>query len=611
SILLKQKQYEDALRYFERALALKPDAANLHYDSGRALKSLNNLDAAKASFEQAFKYKPDNTDALLQIAQILRDEKKIDDALAYFKRVIAIKPDGHAEANIGQILHSKGLYNEAMIHYERARALMPESYHVLNNMGITYKALGNHEESIECYLQSLSLNPDVEETLSNLSGAYKNLGKLEEAIEYNRRAVSLATNKSWIHSNLLLAMIYASFISPDEVMKEAQKFGAKADGLLRTRKIIRDLNPERKLRIGYVTSDFTDHAVNYFFEPLLKTHDRNSFKIFAYANVEIEDAVTERLKQEFDHWCDIKLMDDDEAANLIEKDEIDILIDISGHTRGNRLMVFARKPAPIQVTWLAYPGTTGLKAMDYRITDSYAEPPGMTEHLNTENLWRLPEIFCCYQAHVSNPPVIDYPPFEDNGYITFGCFNNFAKITDPVLEAWGKIMKRVPNSRLLLEIAAIESLKIRSEIEERLHRFLPMDRVTLEPRIKSNQFILYNEIDIALDPFPCVGGTTSMDTLWMGVPFITLAGQNFTSRMGVSILSNAGLPELIAHNIDDYIDLAVKIATSPDKIRALRTGLREKVVASPLMNQKLFTKNMEMAYRQMWKKYCNSQGQYQ
>lgn len=235
----------------------------------------------------------------------------------------------------------------------------------------------------------------------------------------------------------------------------------------------------------------------------------------------------------------------------------------------------------------------------------------MTEHLNTETLWRLPEIFCCYQAHASNPPVIDYPPFEDNGYITFGCFNNFAKVTDPVLEAWGKIMKRVPNSRLLLEIAAIESLKIRSEIEERLHRFLPMDRVTLEPRIKSNQFILYNEIDIALDPFPCVGGTTSMDTLWMGVPFITLAGQNFTSRMGVSILSNAGLPELIAHNIDDYIDLAVKIATSPDKIRALRTGLREKVVASPLMNQKLFTKNMEMAYRQMWKKYCNSQGQYQ
>jgi predicted O-linked N-acetylglucosamine transferase (SPINDLY family) len=278
---------------------------------------------------------------------------------------------------------------------------------------------------------------------------------------------------------------------------------------------------------------------------------------------------------------------------------------MAGHTGYNRLLVFARKPAPIQVTWLGFPATTGMKAMDYRITDAYAEPPGMTENLNVETLWRLPEIFCCYGAHESNPAVIDHPPFEDNGYITFGCFNNFAKVTDPVLETWAKIMSSVPESRLLLEITGLDGPKFRAEVEERLQRQgLPLNRVILEPRKRSNQFVLYNKIDIALDPFPCVGGTTSMDTLWMGVPLVTLAGKHFVSRMGVSILTNAGLPELIAQNTDEYVKLATGLANDRQRLKSLRHNLRDHVVASPLMNQESFARNMETAYREMWRKWC-------
>ncbi len=345
---------------------------------------------------------------------------------------------------------------------------------------------------------------------------------------------------------------------------------------------------------------------SFFLAPVYQ-RDKEKFEIFAYSKTDKEDSVTADIKNHFDHWRDIRYLKDEAAVQLIENDKIDILVDLAGHTAHNSLLTFARKPAPVQVSWLGYPATTGMKAIDYRITDSYAEPVGMTEHLNVETLWRLPDIFCAYQPHKKTPPVIDHPPFEDNGYITFGCFNNFTKVTDTVLETWAKIMAQVPNSRLLLEIAGIGSMKVLNEIRERLiNSGLPLERVTIEQKSKTNQFVLYNKIDIALDPFPCAGGTTSMDTLWMGVPFVTLAGRHFVSRMGVTILSNAGLPELIADNIDDYIAKAVDLAQDRERLRKLREGLRERFAASPVMDQEKFARNMEDAFRQMWKNWVSA-----
>jgi protein O-GlcNAc transferase len=280
-------------------------------------------------------------------------------------------------------------------------------------------------------------------------------GRLDEAIAHYRRVLDMQPDSAKIYNNLLLAMVYAASVPPEELTATAREFCERiADPLLRRRPLYPNTNPERRLRIGYLSPDFRTHAVNYFFEPLLKLHDRKHFEIFGYSSNQTDDAVTARLKQEFDHWRDIKTLNDDQAADLIESDKIDILVDPAGHTANNRLLVFARKPAPVQVTWLGFPATTGMKAMDYRITDIHAEPEGMTEHLNVETLWRLPESFCCYGAHESNPAVIDHPPCEDNGYVTFGCFNNIAKVTDFVLEIWEKILAAVPESRLLLEIRA-------------------------------------------------------------------------------------------------------------------------------------------------------------
>ncbi|HQX27214.1 MAG TPA: tetratricopeptide repeat protein [Alphaproteobacteria bacterium] len=608
--LQNRKQYEEALEYYAQAITVKPDAFNVRYNVAQIFKSLGRQAEALAGYEQVLELKPDHTNALLNAAHILRVQNRFDEAMDYFSKIPTLDADeetrANAHANRGQILHRKGNCEEAIREYKRALEFLPDAAEILSNLGVSYNAVGQYEEALECYEKSLVLQPGTDETYNNISGTLKNLGRLEESMACCRKAMELAPHKSWIYSNLLLAMIYSAEVTPEDLLAETQKFDEKhARPALRTRELVRDPEPDRKLNIGYVTADFCKHPVNYFFEPLLSLHDHAQFEIYAYANLEREDEITERLRKKFDHWHDIAFMDDDAVADLIEKDRIDILMDISGHTRGNRLMVFARKPAPVQVTWLAYPATTGMQAMDYRITDSYAEPPGMTEQYNVEKLWRLPEIFCCYQAHENSPPVTGYPLFEDNGYITFGCFNNFAKVTDPVLETWGKIMAQVPDSRLMLEIPGINLPAFRANVEERLKRHgIPLERTVLERRIKSNQFVLYNEIDIALDPFPCVGGTTSMDTLWMGVPFVTLAGKHFGARMGVTILTNAGLQELIAENREEYIKIAVDLATNRARLKTLRHDLREKIATSPLMNQQSFTRNMENAYREMWRKYC-------
>jgi protein O-GlcNAc transferase len=274
----------------------------------------------------------------------------------------------------------------------------------------------------------------------------------------------------------------------------------------------------------------------------------------------------------------------------------------------NRILIFARKRALVQATWLGFTTTTGVAAIDYRITDPHTDPPGMTEHYNTETLWRLPATFCVYQPRTDIAEPIDDPPRDDNGFSTFGCFNNFTKVNDRTLKRWAEILVRAPDARLLLEIVGIDSEEFRRETMARLVRLgLPLDRVILEPRRRSNQYVLYNKIDVALDPFPVNGCTTSLDGLRMGAPVITLAGEYYTARMGVTILNNIGLPELIAQDEAAYVDLAVKLATDATKLRAVRHNLRQKMADSRMMDFAAFARELEAAYRGMWQAWCAKQ----
>jgi len=572
--LRKQRRYDDAIASYKRSISLNSEFAGAFNNIGTTFLAMEKPDEALKYFRKAQSVDPQLLDSLNNIGLALKMQDKDDEATEYFRRVVSIDPN----------------FVEA-----------------LNNLGANLKKKGLLHEAAACYRQGLAVQPNSLEILSNLSASLRAFGQLDEAIPYLKRAVSLSPSANNF-SVLLMGMIYASSVTPEELADTARAFGNNvANQFLRQRPFNRNTDPDRKIRIGYVSPDFGNHVVNFFFEPLLTRHDRNNFEIFGYHNNASEDSITLRLKEKFDGWRSISTMGDDQVADLIEEDEIDILIDLTGHTANNRLLVFARKPAPIQATWLGFPATTGLTAIDYRITDHLAEPEGMTEHLNVEKLWRLPEIFCCYTPHMASPDVIDHPPFEDNGYITFACFNNFVKVTDPTLKAWAKIMDQVPDSRLMLEIHMIDNPEFLADTEARMRRCgIPFDRVILEPRKPSNQFVLYNKIDIALDPFPCVGGTTSMDTVWMGVPLITLSGAHFTSRMGVTILTNAGLPELIAQTTDEYVRLATDLAQDTNRLRKTRHNLRDRVAVSPLMDQDRFARNMEDAYRKMWRLWCDS-----
>lgn len=602
SILYKQEKYEESIEIYQKALKIDPTNANIYHDIGLSLEFQNKIDEALEYFKKAVEHKPDYIDAILNMGNIYRHKGKQNEALSCYLKIKSIEPNEFACVGSAFIYIEQGRHEESLMEIEYADRMFPDSCRLKNFLGTIYNRVIKFEEALKCYNRAIELDPEQAEAYANKAATLKNLGKTDEAIETIKIALALSPNEAWIYTNLLLTMLYASSVSPEELAETARQFGKKiADQHLRNRPFLHDKDPDRRLKIGYVSPDFRSHAVRYFLSPIYE-HDTKNFELFAYSKTETEDEITEMIKGHFDHWRDIKYLNSDDAADLIEKDKIDILVDPAGHTANNGLMIFAIKPAPIQITWLGYTATTGIKAMDYRITDIYAEPVGMTEYLNTENLWRLPDIFAAYSPHEKSPEVIDHPPFEDNGYITFGCLNNFTKVTDTVIQTWTKILKQVPNSKLLLEISGIDNEKIKSEIEDRILQFgLTKDRLILLPFKKSNQYVLYNRIDIALDPFPAVGGTTGMDTLWMGVPYITLAGRHFASRMGVSILTNAGLAELIAKDTEDYIDMAVSLAKDPDRLRHLRHGLRERFAASPAMDQKRFARNMEAAYREMWR----------
>ncbi|WP_342357243.1 hypothetical protein [Methylobacterium bullatum] len=385
-------------------------------------------------------------------------------------------------------------------------------------------------------------------------------------------------------------------------------FGTRfADPLPRLRPFAKDRDPERRLRIGLVSGDLCTHAVARFIEPFLEHLDRSSMDVYAYMTHAHEDDVSRRLSTMLDGWRNISGLDDDAAADLIEADAIDVLVDLSGHSSGHRLLLFARKPAPVQVTWIGHPATTGLRAIDYRLTDAVHDLPSVSEDLHTETVWRLPGVSATYQARGDIPAVRGRPPFEDNGYVTFGVLNRFEKISDLTLETWAGILHTLPDARLFMVVANVGESDILAQVEERLARAgLPLDRIRLHPRVSTGYFELYHQIDIALDSFPYNGGTTSCDTLYMGVPFVALQGASAVERAGVAVLTAVGLEELAAETPEAYAACALSLARDPDRLREVRSGLRERMIASSLMDHARLAAHVGEAFRTMWRRWVDA-----
>ena len=494
--------------------------------------------------------------------------------------------------------------------------------------------LFNDVSSLRLGNVSVSLNMICEKetnaiALNNKGGQLLSQGMAKEAIDQYQMALVLAPEKPFIQSNYLYALNYQSTPDMKKIFAAHKKFGefhenvaakstalqspitsnaatstatSAASNALSNALSNAATNAQRPLRIGYVSSDFRHHAVSHFIEPVLAAHDKNKFQLFAYYHHTVVDDMTKRIQSHVTHWRSLVGKSDADIAAMIRADGIDILIDLAGHTATNRLPMFARKPAPLQVTWLGYPNTTGLSTMDYRITDAFADPPGMTDAFHTEKLHRMPETFSCYSAPNDAPTVAPLQA-KRTGRVTFGSFNNFAKITAEVITVWSNILKRIPTATLFLKYKDLESVPMTQYIH---HQFMTRGVLVSQLRIQGDDashvehMARYNNIDIALDPFPYNGTTTTLDALWMGVPVITLAGASHVGRVGVSQMSNLGLQELIAKNQDDYVNIAVELAGNIQKLSALRDGMRERMLASPLMNVERFTRNLEQGYEQMW-----------
>ena len=595
-------QLDAAVKSYDKAIQLKPDFAEAYSNRGNTLNELGQLDAAVKSYEKALAIKPDHAEAHYNLGNTLQELGQLNAAVKSYEKALAIKPD-YAEAhyNLGNTLNELGQLDAAVKSYEKALAIKPDYAEAHYNLGNTLNELGQLDAAVKSYEKALQLKPDFAEAHNNRGVALKDLGRLDEALKDFDKAIQLKPDYEDAYSNLLLTLNYSPRHNHIDHITMARKFG----------KIVTEKAgphfpdyhclpwPER-LRVGFVSSDLRNHPVGHFLESILSSIDSSKIELIAYPTTPTVDDLSERIKPSFSMWKSIYGKNDEAAANMIYADGVHVLLDLSGHTANNRLPIFGYKPSPVQVSWLGYFATTGLNEMDYLIGDPYVTPPEDDDHF-TEKVWRLPETRWCFSPPNADVEVSE-PPAVNHGYVTFGCFNNATKVNDEVMELWTKVLNAIPNSRLLLKAKQFHDQMARESIIQRFGAHgIDNKRISLEEfEDRQKYFAAYNKIDITLDPFPFTGGTTSVESLWMGVPLITLAGDSLISRQGGGVLTNAGLPDWIADDEESYLAKAVLFASDLDKLASLRAGLRSQVLASPLFDAPRFARNIENALLEMW-----------
>jgi protein O-GlcNAc transferase len=588
-----------------RALDLNPNLAEARNALGSVLSKNGRLREAAEQYLHALRINPRYDKAFYNLGIVQKKMGREAEAETSFRKALLLRPD-HLKAcyNLAHILADAGRWGEAADFLQRALAIKPDFAEALNNLGNAQRYLGRLDEAHEALRRALAINPDYAEACNTLGSALLLMGRQDESVKMHRRAIELSPNDAKAHSSLFFALCNHPGFDAATISQEArqwdQRHAQPLRHLIQPHKNDRDRS--RRLRIGYVSGDFRNHSVSRFFLPLLENHDRDKFEIFCFSNSAIADKVTETIRAYSKQILDIHRQTDESTAELIRGHNIDILVDLSGHSAQNRLLVFARHPAPVQITYLGFLATTGLSTMDYRFTDPHLDPPGTNDAYYAEKSIRLRQTYWCYPLEEPASPIAP-PPGLSACRVTFGCLNNFFKVSPDALDLWIELLRQVPGSGLLLHAYEGEHRHRTREIV-RQQGIDPM-RLEFVGKVQlSDYFKLYDQIDVALDPFPYVGGTTTCDALWMGVPVVTLAGRQAIGRGGVSLLTNVGLPELIARNKEEYVSIAVGLAKDVSRLAELRGTLRQRMKASPLMDAPGFAKDVEAAYRDVWGRYC-------
>ncbi len=640
ALLLQQQGAEQAAEAaFRQALALQPDAANAHYNLGTSLKAQGRLAEAEDCFRQALvlraefpqaqfhldrivqergdwiasevywrdalRSRPGFIGGYVNLATALRGQQRLPEALACLQKAAEIEP-GNASllSQVGAVLKDLGRVDEAEQSCRAALALDPASAVAWNNLAEVFNKTQRLVEAEAGFRKALELNPELAQAHGNLGIVLQNQGRLHEAEASMRRALALNPGDPSAHGNLLFVLNYHPDKTGDEVFAEYraydQRFCVPHHASWRPHGNARQ--PGRRLKVGYVSPDFRNHSVANFLDPLLTHHDKAAVQVYAYAELLREDAATARYKRYVDHWVPTRGMSDAALAERIRADGIDILVDLAGHTGGNRLGVFARKPAPVSLSWMGYGCTTGLSAIDYFLTDAASAPPG-SEGVFSEQPWRLPVGWVYRPAGADRMGEVGDLPAARHGHVTFGTLTRAVRVNHRTVRVWAELLRRVPGSRLVIDSRSYQDAETQEELAARFtSQGITRDRLLIG--CHSPPWDVLRGIDIGLDCFPHNSGTTLFETLYMGIPFISLADRPSVGCLGSSILQGAGHPEWIARTEDDYIDKAAALAQDHAALAQLRAGLRQQMQASALMDEPAFARHVEQAYREMFTRWC-------
>lgn len=597
---------QTAERHLRAALECRPEITEARIVLAHVLDARGDAAGAAAAFEAALKSRPGDFGAWFGFGQALRRLGRLDEAHAAFERAVALDPaNADAHGALFDLHQGRGNLEAAAKHVEAVLRQRPDWADALLNYGIVLMRMQRLSEAEAAFRRLIALDPQYRTAYRMLGSVLHRAARIDEMLALCRAARERFPDWLELESFELFALNGVEDISAEELFERHRKFGARLERAHPARPVpfpnIPD--PERRLRVGYLSGDFCYHVVSLFMLPLAERCDRGAIETYCYSVGGTTDAVTRRLMAASDVWRDAATMSDVELSDAIRRDRIDILVDLAGHTGIARLGVFAQQPAPVQATWLGYLNTTGLTRIQYRITDSYCDPPGLTDRYHTEALARLPRSQWCYRPFVTVEPA-SAAPVESNGFITFGSFNQTHKLSPSVRRLWAQIMQALPHSRLI--IAGVQDEGVR-ELLRRDFAGCGIDRARIAFRPYGSlpdYYRWYNEVDIGLDTTLYSGGTTTLDALWMGVPVVTLPGERPASRSAASILAGVGLEDWIASSCEDYVRRAAAFGRDIARLAELRRTLRARLRASPLMDEARFARDMEALYRRMWRGWC-------
>ena len=604
----EQGRIDEALECFHQALAFGPEVPEVHFNLGNAYKDQARLGEAIASYKGALALAPDSPAAHTNLGSALLQQGMQQEARVCFRKALALEPDlAEAHYNLGIASYQAGDLPSAKSALAKYLETQPNDRAALITLGEACSRSNELDEAASCFERVLAHDPNAAEAHNLLANVLRNQARHRGAIEHYEIAILRDNNSVVAFQNLLFCMMCTGSYSAADIHAKHREFARRFEQPLLSLQSQPPHTPEpnRRLKIGYVSPDFRSNIVGHYIQPILENHNRAEFEVHCYFTGTIRDGETERISSLADQWHDVHRLSDDDIAALIRSHQIDLLVDLCGHGPGNRILAFARKPAPVQVNYLDYSATTGLTSIDYRLTTEYCDPTGTSEQYYSEKLYRLKDTYWTYNPAARLP--ISSLPMKSNGYVSFGSFNLYYRITSEVLDLWSRLLSSVPDSRLV--VVGVARGSTQAALLERMNRAgITHDRISMHSLVSYQEYNeLMGTVDFALAPFPYNGATTMMDCLWNGLPVVAKqGGETFCSRLGCSVLVQMGLSELIARDEDEYVRIAVELTSAVQKLADLRQSLRQKLEQSPMRDFAGFTRGLEFAYRSMWKVWCAS-----